>query len=177
MLMNAFCKCVFFSTAISCAGVALAASSASDRDFAAKAARDGAREVELGKLAVQRSDNEAIKSFGQQMVDDHTKAGEELKAAAEQSGIDLPNETAAAKPDSALEKLDGAKFDETFARTMVEDHRKAVAMFQHEAEDGGDPNLKMFAKKTLPTLRHHLQMAEELPNRGQTEGSDAPQPR
>ena len=36
-------------------------------------------EVELGKLATQKASSEDVKKFGQRMVDDHTKANDQLK--------------------------------------------------------------------------------------------------
>lgn len=159
--MNVFCKCLLSCVAVSCASGVFAATSTSDREFAAQAARDGAQEVELGRLAASQSNNTAVKEFGKRMVEDHTRAGEELQVAARQDGIDLPDEPA--KVNSTLANLSGAQFDDAFARTMVEDHEKAVALFQREAQGDGDSNVKSFARKTLPTLEHHLEMARALP--------------
>jgi putative membrane protein len=43
---------------------------------------------------------------------------------------------------------------------MVQDHKKTVADFQKQAQSGSDPALKSFAKKYLPIIQQHLQMAE-----------------
>jgi len=45
---------------------------------------------------------------------------------------------------------------------MVSDHNKDVAEFEKESTKGGDPDLKAFAAKTLPTLKEHQQMAKAL---------------
>ena len=61
-----------------------------------------------------------------------------------------------------LSKLSGADFDRAYMKDMVEDHVKDVAMFEKEAKNGKDADVKAFADKTLPTLREHLQMARDV---------------
>ncbi|KLD73569.1 membrane protein, partial [Xanthomonas hyacinthi DSM 19077] len=62
----------------------------------------------------------------------------------------------------ALKMLNGAAFDKEFAKVMVADHQKAVAIFEVEVEKGSNKDLQAFAKKTLPTLKEHLKMARAL---------------
>lgn len=155
--------------AIAWAGSAFAAGTSADREFAMKAAHDGANEVVLGRLASEQGQSQAVKSFGQHMVDDHTRAGEELKAAAQKDGIDLPDDTGTKAPGSErLAKLHGADFDRAYAKQMVQDHEKAVALFRRQAQSDGQSNVKAFAQKTLPTLEEHLRMARELPSQGKS---------
>src|SRR3954470_14226431 len=61
-----------------------------DHTFAMKAAEGGMAEVELGNLAKEHGSNSAVKDFGQRMVDDHTKANNELKDLAGKENITLP---------------------------------------------------------------------------------------
>ncbi len=134
-----------------------------DNNFATKAAQGGMAEVQLGNLAKEHASSSDVKNFGQQMVDDHTKANDELKSIAAKKNITLPTDLSA--KDQAtydrLSKLNGAEFDRAYMKDMVSDHRTDVAEFQHEADHGTDPDLKSFAGKTLPTLQHHLQLAEK----------------
>jgi putative membrane protein len=119
-------------------------------------------EVQMGQLATQKASNPDVKAFGQQMVDDHTKANNELKDIASKKGLTLP--TGLDAKDQAtydrLSKLSGAEFDRAYMADMVRDHRADIAEFEKEASQGSDPDIKSFASKTLPTLRHHLEMAE-----------------
>jgi putative membrane protein len=148
-----------------------------DIDFAKKAAGDGMAEVKLGELAQQQAESDQVKQFGQRMVDDHGKANEKLKAIAEQKGIDLPQKM----PDEAqqtydqLQKKSGQEFDQAYMDKMVEDHHKAIDLFQQEAKGGQDPELQSFAEQTLPTLQQHLDLAQKdqeqataAANQGQT---------
>ena len=71
----------------------------------------------------------AVKQFGQRMVDDHSKAGEKLKAAASKDGITLPTSMDAKQKREMdeLSSLSGAAFDRKYMDAMVEDHEKDVA--------------------------------------------------
>jgi putative membrane protein len=59
-----------------------------------------------------------------------------------------------------LSALSGAAFDRAYMADMVKDHRTDIAEFEKEANSGSDADVKSFASKTLPTLRHHLEMAQ-----------------
>jgi putative membrane protein len=135
-----------------------------DRKFAMTAAMDGMAEVELGRLATGRGASDAVKQFGQRMVDDHSKANDELQQWAMTAGVTLPTALDAKHQAvvARLSRLSGAAFDKAYAQQMVKDHTKAVQLFQREADRGADSGLKTFASTTLPTLREHLEMARSL---------------
>lgn len=137
--------------------------SKSDRSFMIKAAQGGTLEVELGKMAQQKATNDQVKQFGQRMDQDHSKANDELRQIATNKGVELPK-MLSDKQNKDVQKLKNAKgadFDRTYMKQMVADHKKDIAAFEKEAKNGKDADLKAFAEKTLPTLRDHLQMAEQ----------------
>lgn len=134
-----------------------------DMKFAREAALGGMTEVQLGRLAVQKSSNDKVKEFGQRMVDDHSKAGDQLKSIAAKDNITLPSELDA-KHKAVVDrfsKMSGTEFDRVYVRDMVKDHNNDVMAFEKEANDGSNPDLKSFASSTLPTLRDHLRMAKD----------------
>jgi putative membrane protein len=141
--------------------------SLADQKFLKEAAGGGMAEVELGKLAVQKASHPEVKAFAQHMVDDHSKANEQLKAMVNPQGITLPTElpSEAKKTHDKLSKLSGAEFDRAYVQDMVKDHRKDVKLFEDQAKNGKDPTLKQFAQATLPTLKEHLQKVEQLAKR------------
>jgi putative membrane protein len=99
------------------------------------------------------------------MVDDHTKAGNELKALADAKGVKVPDEPSMAQKASitVLASQEGAKFDKNYSESIgVKAHEDTVKLFKKAAADAKDADIKAFATKTLPTLEHHLQMAKEL---------------
>jgi putative membrane protein len=132
--------------------------------FVQKAAQDGMTEVELGKIALRKSKNAEVRQFAQRMVTDHGKANSELAAIARTKGIDAPK-TLDSKHKEMIQKLesaDGAEFDSEYSSRMNMDHDKAIALFE-AASESSDADLAGFAKKTLPTLKEHKEMASKLP--------------
>jgi putative membrane protein len=141
--------------------------------FVTKAAQDGMTEVQLGKLALSKSNNNDVKHFAQQMVQDHGKANTELAGIAKAKGLDVPTQLDA-EHQAMLKTLSGksgSAFDSAYAANMASDHTKAIALFQTAAKSG-DRELAGFAKKTLPTLQEHKRMADSLrSNTGQSAAS------
>jgi len=139
--------------------------SSQDRDFMMDAAMGGMMEVELGRMAAQQGSSVAVKQFGQRMVDDHSKANEELMSLASSKGITLATtmDEKQHKDMMKLQAMTGADFDRAYSKMMLSDHKKDVSEFEKQSTKGTDPDLKAFASKTLPTLREHLQMANALP--------------
>ena len=141
-----------------------AALTAQDRTFVDKAAIGGKAEVQLGELAVKNAKSAEVKKFGQRMIDDHTKANNELTSLAAAKGMTPPAELDS-KNKSTLERLSrlsGDQFDKAYMSDMVTDHEADVAEFQKQANGNGDPAIKAFASKTLPTLQEHLQLAKSI---------------
>jgi putative membrane protein len=131
--------------------------------FAKKAAVGGMAEVELGRLATEKASSARVKEFGQRMVDDHSKANDQLKQVASAEGIELPSEIDAKTKATIdkLSKLSGAEFDKAYMADMVKDHEHDVAEFAKAAKHSDSP-VGSFAEKTLPTLRDHLKMAQDV---------------
>ncbi len=143
----------------------MATMTAQDRNFVMDAAMGGMQEVELGRMATQKGASDAVKQFGQRMVDDHSKANQELMNLAQGKGITLPTtlDEKHQKEVTKFSNLTGADFDREYTKLMVSDHRKDVSEFEKESTHATDADLKEFATKTLPTLQEHLKMAEALP--------------
>jgi Predicted outer membrane protein len=137
--------------------------SAADQEFAKKAAQGGMAEVELGRLAQRQGTSAHVKDFGKMLVEDHTKANNDLKDVAAKENITLPTDVSSEQRQNIdrLSKYSGAKFDREFLKDSVTDHREDISEFEKEANNGHDQALKSFASDKLPTLRKHLQMAEQ----------------
>jgi putative membrane protein len=139
--------------------------SAKDKAFFPAAASAGMLEVESSKLALERSQNEDVKKFAQTMVDDHTKAADELKTLAASKNVTLP--TAMSKHhqmmyDHLKDEKTAKDFDSAYQNVMVVSHKEAVTLFSKVSTDSKDPEVKAWATKTLPTLQHHGAMAKDL---------------
>ena len=136
----------------------------SAEDFVKTASEAGLAEVNFGELAVKQADKSDVKAFAQKMIDDHSKANEELLKVANKDNF-TPAAQMNAKDREMFTKLSGMKgadFDHAYVQSQLAAHKEAVALFQSEAKDGKNADLKAFAEKTLPTLQHHLDMVEKL---------------
>lgn len=135
-----------------------------DLAFMNDAAPGGMAEVELGKLAASKTQNAEVKAFAQKMVEDHSKAGEELKSLATQKKVTLPPDVMPTHKElmDKLSKLSGADFDKGYVQAMVEAHEKDVAAFENVSKTAADTDVKAFATKTLPTLKMHLEMIKGM---------------
>jgi putative membrane protein len=142
---------------------AAAKTTAGDARFAKDAAIGGMTEVEMGKIAVKNGSNDKVKQFGQRMIDDHSKASDQLKSVAAKDNITLPTELDA-KHKAMVDKyaaMTGTAFDRAYMRDMVKDHQTDVADFQKESNSGSNYDLKNWAGATLPTLQEHLRLAKD----------------
>ena len=149
------------SSAIMAADNAKAPSSST---FVTKAAQTGMAEVELGKLALSKSQDPEVRSFAQRMVQDHGKANKELASIAKAQGIDAPKKLDAEHQSMVdeLKSKNGTDFDRMYSHHMNMGHSDAIDLFEKETRSG-DAALAGFAQKTLPTLKEHKQLAEQLP--------------
>jgi putative membrane protein len=134
------------------------------KDFVKKAATGGMEEVELGRLAQQKASSQRVKNFGQMMVDDHSKANDQLKTIATQKNIDIP---AAVTDDQRkdidmLSKKSGTDFDKAYVDMMVNDHKKDIDEFKKAQAKVNDNDIKNFAINTLPTLQKHLDSIQAI---------------
>ena len=145
-----------------------ATGSSTDRRFVQEAGAGGAAEVALGKLATQKASRDEVKQLGQQMVEDHSKSGDELKQVAGAKGMTAPDAPTPAQQKAAeqITQRSGAAFDKSFLNQMALDHKKTIALFRRESRSGSDPDLKAFATKMLPTLEEHLKMVHSLQTKG-----------
>jgi putative membrane protein len=143
--------------------------SSADQKFVTDAATGGMAEVELGRLAAQQGSSDAVKQYGQRMVNDHSQAHTELTKLASAKGVTLPT-TIDSKTQAQITKmsqLSGPDFDKAYINGTVKDHQKVVTLYQKQTTSATDPDVKAYASKTLPTLQDHLQMATEI-NQGRT---------
>jgi putative membrane protein len=135
-----------------------------DRMFIQNAAKANQDEIDLGTLAQQKSSNSQVKSYANTLVNDHTKNKQEVENLAGKIGVSVqPHEGATARAENQqLQGLSGAMFDRTFATQMVQDHEKAVSMFEQALKDTKNPDIRNYINSTLPVLRKHLTEARDL---------------
>jgi len=165
--------CLLFATSAQAQGIgeksgvnSVLGVSPSTQDFVKQAAMGDMLEIETGKLAQLKASDPMIKQFGNQLITDHQKTTDELKALAGSGKVkvDLPtamDSSHQGKLDK-LKGLSGADFDKEFEDMQRSAHKDATSLFERYAKGGENNDLKAFASKHLPTLQHHLKMAEDL---------------
>lgn len=146
------------------AAPAAAASTTDPAQFAAMASVSNLFELETSTMAKERATSEEVKAFADQMIADHTKAAQEMTAAAQEEGA----APATALDDrhqqivDELEGLEGEAFDAAYIQAQAQAHDEAVALFEGYSTDGAEGPLKAFATKTLPTLKQHQEHVHAL---------------
>ena len=138
--------------------------SSADKAFLKSAADANMMEAHVGKMAEEQASDNGVKSFGQTLVQDHTKSYDELTAVANKTGETIPKgiDVRRNRAVQELAREKGPAFDRQFVRHEVQDHQKTIAEFKREAEKGQNADVKAYAQKTIPTLEEHLQKAQEL---------------
>lgn len=135
-----------------------------DRLFAQLAAAGGMAEVELAKMAGQKSEAKRVKDFADLMAKDHGDANAKLKALADDAKIPLPQEV---MPDhkqakERLDGLDGRDYDIAYMKAQIVDHQKTAQLLAWEIASGEDAALQRFAADSLPKVMHHLSLAIDI---------------
>jgi putative membrane protein len=137
-----------------------------DQVFARQAAIGGLAEVEMGKLAADRAQNDAVKQFARRMAEDHGKSNDRLTKLARANKASLPRRSDVDPDQKAmraqLEKLRGAEFDAAYIASQVGAHQTTAHLLEHEIGAGQDVRLKDYAKETLPTVMRHLELARQV---------------
>ncbi len=136
-----------------------------DAAFLKQAAENGHAEVESSKLAETKASDAKVKAFAKQMIEDHTKAGQELSTLAASKGVKVSDGPSLAQKAKIklLGASEGAKFDAKYADQFgVKAHEDTVKLFEKAANESKDGEVKAWASKTLPALKQHLEHAKEL---------------
>lgn len=137
---------------------------AKDSTFLQHAAADSLAEVQMGQMALNKSSDAQVRQLAQRIVDDDTKANDQLKVLAQNKQVTLP--TAAPsdtqKETGNLQTKNGSAFDQAWSKAVVKNHQAAVKLFTQESKQTKDTDLHQFVQATLPTLQDHLQLAQQL---------------
>jgi putative membrane protein len=152
------------ATAMVVFGQSAMAQEMSAEDFVAAAASSDMFEIQSSELAQEKSQTTEITEFAEMMIADHSKASEELKAAASTAGVEVPAEMMekhAAKV-AELEGLEANEFDAAYVAAQVTAHEEALALKEGYAEKGEEEALKAHAAKTAPVIKTHYEHVQEI---------------
>ncbi|YAF95524.1 MAG: DUF4142 domain-containing protein [Nodularia sp. CChRGM 3473] len=150
---------------ISGTNISQARLNAIDRVYVNEAAQAGMAEVEMAKLALEKSNNDNVRQYAQQMIQDHTPANKELMQLAQQKGITPPTDVGSKYQAiiAQLSQLSGADFDLAYRNEAgMNGHMENLVIHTRQLQIGQDPDLQAFAAKNIPIVERHLQLVDEL---------------
>jgi putative membrane protein len=135
-----------------------------DQVFVIRAARGGAAEIELARLAEQKTRSDPVRQFARQLIRDHSQANDALSKLAEEDGVPAPDQldTEHRHVRDALGSLAGPEFDIEYLRTQVQNHQRMAQLLEYEIGSGIDAQVRDFASGALPKVFVHLAMARDL---------------
>lgn len=131
-------------------------------DFVETASAKGLAEIETGRMALEEG-TANVHAFAEKMIQDHTKANEQLKEIARKGNMEVADDpTLMDKAKAMMLKVrDGESFDEAYIKNQINAHEETIELFER-ASQSDNADIRAFATDKLPKLREHLQMAEEL---------------
>lgn len=128
--------------------------------FARTAAASNRFEIESSGMALQQDISSEVQEFAQRMIEDHTQAGQTLQDILGEEELGLDEEHAVKL--TSLQEASPEEFEQLYVDMQVKAHEQAAALFEGFAENGDNPELQAFAEQTLPTLREHKDMIDEI---------------
>jgi putative membrane protein len=139
-------------------------STSQDKQFVMKSIEGSMAEVELGKLALKKSDNEEVKQFAKKMVTDHTKLITDMKPFADQMGITPPSTLSPKhqKLYDQLKGLSGTEFDKEYISAMVTDHHNDLHEFKAQESSTSNPDLKKTVSQGIEVIQAHTHMIDQI---------------
>ncbi|MFH6996689.1 DUF4142 domain-containing protein [Flavobacterium sp. FlaQc-57] len=135
-----------------------------DSEYLVDIAEVNLAEIEIGKLAQQKSTNPEVKKFGKMLVDEHTKSASEVSALAKAKNFTLPTSLTEDGQEEykKLNEKSGLDFDKKFADMMIDGHEKAIEELQKATKDAKDQDIKLWASNNIAPLTAHLEHAKLL---------------
>jgi putative membrane protein len=140
------------------------ASAMQDKEFVRSALQGGMAEVQLGQLAAEKGSSDDVKQFGQKMVADHTKLGDQMKVVAAELGAKAPDGPSKKDKElyTKLQGLSGKDFDNTYIVAMVKDHKKDAEEFKSQSQSSQNPAVQQVAQQGSQVIDEHLQMIQQI---------------
>jgi putative membrane protein len=136
-----------------------------DFNFVGQANLGAPFQIDSGRLAETKGTSAALRSYAHLMVTSHIPVVDKLNAILKRKNITPSNTLLHGAYDAMIFTLKAdrsAAFDRNYVNGQVEYQKGNAALFEQEIQNGADPDLKQFARQTLPKIVDHLQRAEKL---------------
>jgi putative membrane protein len=139
-------------------------SMAADKSFVMMADEGNSAEIAASQMALKKSKNPEIKTYAQQMIDDHTKLRSDMAPFASQMSVTTPqplNDTHKVEA-KRLASMSGKQFDMEYVKLMNQDHHKTLTLFQNEESTTSNQDLKTAVQQGEQVLKQHTDMADQM---------------
>ena len=136
-----------------------------DFNFVGQANLGAPFQVDSGRLAETKGTSATIRSYAHLMVTSHIPVVDALNAILKKKNITPSNTLLHGAYDAMIFTLKADQrvaFDRNYVNGQVEYQKGNAALFEQEIQNGSDPDLKEFARQTLPKIVDHLHRAEKL---------------
>ena len=135
-----------------------------DQKFLERAMESDVAEIQMGRLALEKSTDEKVRHVATQMTDDHGKMLDEWKQAVATLNIPVPEEPSknAMKTMEKMKGLSGDAFDQAYIKEMVKAHKEDDKAFKEEARTTTNSQLKQMATEDAGIIEGHLQQIQEI---------------
>jgi putative membrane protein len=118
----------------------------------------------MGRLALEKSTDSQVRHYAIQETEDHGKILDELKQAAQQLTMSVPDgpSKSALKELDKLKMLSGDAFDQALLKETVKSHKDEDKSYRDEARTTTSPQLKNLVTQENQIIGNHLQQAQQL---------------
>ena len=136
-----------------------------DSNFVVKASTDNAMEIKVMQAGLSKGTSKELKAHAKMMLAAHRKLGDEIQAYADKRSFPLPMDDNG-KADEALALIDknaaGTDWDKAWVNKIADAHRDAIKMFEKQADNTKDADLKALITEALPKFRSHYDMMKTM---------------
>ncbi len=133
-------------------------------EFVKRAIERSEAEVELGELALEKSENQTVRAFALQIISEHKTASEKLQEVAGEKEVKPTTELADSHQQiyERLKQLSAEEFDLAYIEVEIKDLKSHLDLYRREARKGNGTELEALAARTLPKLEQQLVNAEDI---------------
>lgn len=135
-----------------------------DRIFIRQAIDDNLGEIDLAKLAMEKTSNANVRLFAERMIADHNKMNNQMEAIAHHLQVEVPTQPGgnARKIHKKLKALTGPQFDRGYADEMIKLHKDVLIAYQRQLASTQNPQLRDAVAQGAQIIQQHLLMARNL---------------
>jgi putative membrane protein len=138
-----------------------------DRDLTRKGEDGLMLGAALGERAAEQAESADVRLCGRMTANYDNLAGNRLLEIARNDNLAVSRDMDKADSETLrhLSELEGRDFDREYMNEVINGRKNTVKLFERMAGEAADPDLRDYARQTIPALREHLRTAMEIRGR------------